>query len=282
MMKIAQISDTHFGTEIPAVLEALKVSLGNQKPDLIILSGDITQRARRHQFEKARHFIDSLPCRTLTIPGNHDLPLYDVLTRFTNPYRHYRRIFGEREFSDFQGQIGIVGLDATGPWRHKQGQLDPAHVESLLTTARETIGAYGTLIVAVHQPLLTAWREDRTEEMIGESKVAELFSRLRVDAVLSGHVHVPLICTSEKAYTTLPYAFVHSGAGTACSHRTREGKPNSYNLLQVKDGMITVERYDFSSVAGRFKRDETLSFLRTKKGWMFTGIEVTVLPPGSA
>lgn len=248
-MRIAQISDTHFGTDVEQVVAALKNSLREAKPDFLLLSGDITQRARKSQFIKAQRFLEELELPYRTIPGNHDIPLFDVVTRFTKPYRLYTEFFGAREFTHIHNGIAVIGLDATGPSRHKQGQLDLDHVSTLLTTARQKIGQDALLIVSVHQPLLTAWPEDRSEEMIDEEHVAKLFSSFHVDAVLSGHVHVPLICTSDKAYPELPYPFIHIGAGTATSHRTREGKPNSFNMIDLNNSQkyIQVRQYDYQS-----------------------------------
>lgn len=278
-MKIAHISDTHFGTDVEDVVTAISYSIKSAAPDLVIFSGDITQRARRHQFEAAKVFLKALNIKTLTVPGNHDLPLFDLVTRLTNPYRLYKQYFGAREFVEIHEDIAIVGLDATGPYRHKQGQLDLNHVTKVLTAARDKISESGILIVSVHQPLMTAWREDRTEEMIGEDKVANLFSRLRVDAVLSGHVHVPLICTTEKAYAHLPYAFIHSGAGTAVSYRVREGSPNSYNLLEVGKDAISITQQDYHEGSKAFKAGETFSFKRNAKGWLFMPFALNVHQP---
>jgi 3',5'-cyclic AMP phosphodiesterase CpdA len=267
MIRLAHISDTHFGTEIPAVVQALYNTLTSLKPDLLVLSGDITQRARRGQFSAARNFLEALAIPYLAIPGNHDIPLFDVFTRFTNPYRNYLKFFGNRECVRVVDNTAFVGLDATSPLRHKQGALNEEHVGKILADARQGAGPSGQIIVSVHQPLMTAWQEDRSEEMNEEGKVAELFARHQVDLVLSGHVHVPLICSSFKAYPDLPYSFVHSGAGTAISHRTREGKPNSFNFLEIGSTDILVAQYDYRAGSKSFIALEKNHFLREPQGW---------------
>ncbi len=264
-MKIAQISDTHFGTEIPEVVKALEASLQIIKPDFILLSGDVTQRARKSQFIKAREFLEGTRLPFKVIPGNHDIPLFDLLTRFTNPYRLYQQFFGARGFVYVESHIAVIGLDATGPERHKQGKLDPEHISALLTSARQKVGSEGFLIVSVHQPLLTAWTEDRPEEMIDAGLIAQIFARFHVDAVLSGHVHVPLICTSEKEYPNLPYPFIHVGAGTATSHRTREGKPNSFDVIELNqhEQRIQVTQFDYQEQSKAFALKEEKVFLKS-------------------
>lgn len=264
MITIAQISDTHFGTEVTDVVGALESSLKELNPDLVLLSGDITQRARKSQFMAAKKFLEATGKPYFTIPGNHDLPLFDIITRFTRPYRFYKDFFGKREFIHVQDNVALVGLDATHPWHHKMGSLNLPHVSRILTEARSKLEPKGLLLVSVHQPLLTAWREDRTEEMIGESKIANLFSEHGVDAVISGHVHVPLICLSDKAYPDLPRSFVHIGAGTAISHRTREGEPNSFNVIQADAAAATINvaQYDYSATTNGFEVIEQMTFAR--------------------
>src|SRR5690606_26580013 len=94
MTCVLHISDTHFGTEFPDVVEALVALARDQAPELVVLGGDITQRARRGQFEAAGRFVARLPAPVLAVPGNHDIPLFNLLARWRAPYGGYRRIFG--------------------------------------------------------------------------------------------------------------------------------------------------------------------------------------------
>lgn len=264
MITFAQISDTHFGTEVTDVVAALERCLKELNPDLILLSGDITQRARKSQFRAAKNFLEATGKPYFTIPGNHDLPLFDLITRFTRPYRFYKDFFGKREFIHVQNNVALVGLDATHPWHHKMGSLNLSHVSRILTDARKKLASKGLLLVSVHQPLLTAWKEDRSEEIIGERAIADLFSEHGVDAVISGHVHVPLICLSDKLYPDLQHPFVHIGAGTAVSHRTREGTPNSFNVIKADAAAATIEvfQYDYSATIDHFELFQHQIFTR--------------------
>lgn len=96
MSRVLQISDPHFGTEQPHVMQALLRLSSEQQPDVTLLSGDITQRARRAQFAAAREFIQQLPGPVLAVPGNHDIPLFNLVARWLNPYGNYRRAFGDQ------------------------------------------------------------------------------------------------------------------------------------------------------------------------------------------
>ncbi len=265
MTLIVQISDPHFGTEIPAVQQALLTYLRTMSPEFVIVSGDITQRARSSQFATARKFFDDVGAPFHAIPGNHDLPLFNLAARLINPYGNYKKAFGTREFFHRIKDVAIVGLDASTKFRHTRGRLIFQRARKDLAHAREMIGETGILLVAVHQPILTAWGEDRPEELLNSDSIANLFSDMRVDAILSGHVHVPLICTTDKAYPKLDRPFVHSGAGTAVSHRTREGKPNSFNSLKISENQIEVTLHQFA--AGGFAPVETHLFKRDANGW---------------
>lgn len=266
-MRIAQISDTHFGTEVPDVVAALTAALHALQPDVILLCGDITQRARAVQFAAARRFMDALPRAVpqLAIPGNHDLPLYNLVARAIAPYGNYARAFRDRE-TLWQGDgVAILALDATHPARHKDGALDADHLRARLAAARAACRAGGVLAVAFHQPLWTAWGEDKQQTLIGRHEAARLLAEARADLVLTGHVHVPLIETSAVSDPQLAWRFVMCGAGTAVSHRTRPGAPNSFNLVELGGDALRVARYDHG--AAGFAVHAERRFRRDAAGW---------------
>lgn len=230
MTRIVHISDTHFGTEVPDVVDALRAAIFAQAPDVVVLSGDITQRARASQFAAARRFCDSLKVPVMAVPGNHDIPLYHAFDRLVGPYRNYERYFGAREWFFQHAGIGIVGFDATSPFRHTRGKLTARKAENALRAAR-ALAPDAVLIAVVHQPVAVAWPEDTHEILIGAAEVAEVFARHRVAAVLSGHVHVPMLASSDSLFPSLAHTFLHSGAGTAVSFRVRPCAPNSFTVL---------------------------------------------------
>ncbi|MEO6369164.1 MAG: metallophosphoesterase, partial [Steroidobacteraceae bacterium] len=130
-VRVAHLSDPHFGTIVPAVRDALLADLLSQPPDLILVTGDITQRARREQFVQAREFFNALPpVPRLCLPGNHDLPLFDVLARAINPYEHYRWYIGkDLEPTYVDDRIAVLCIDATSRLRHKDGALRAEQIE---------------------------------------------------------------------------------------------------------------------------------------------------------
>jgi 3',5'-cyclic AMP phosphodiesterase CpdA len=268
-MRLAQVSDTHFGTERPAAVAALLATLAQLRPAAVILSGDVTQRARRAQFEAARQFVDALPAgaQRIVVPGNHDLPLFDLWRRFTAPYASYERWLGPRESLWQRDGVAVLALDATHPRRRKHGHVPPAHLQERLREARAACGPDGLLLVVAHQPLWTAWGADKRQTLIGRHETARLLSEARVDVVLSGHVHVPLLETSAASDPHLAWRFVLCGAGTAVSHRTRPRAPNSFNTLDLDPSgpALALTRYDW--IDQRFDVKEVRRFTRGAAGW---------------
>ena len=119
MSSLLQISDTHFGTEQPAVVEALTALASQQRPDLVVLSGDITQRARPVQFRAARALTDRLGLPLLAVPGNHDIPLFDLWTRLRRPYARYVAAFGDDlEPVHSSPELMVVCVNTRRAWRH--------------------------------------------------------------------------------------------------------------------------------------------------------------------
>lgn len=268
-MRLAHISDTHFGTERPEVLAGLLDALSALRPDVIVLSGDITQRARESQYAAARRFVDAWPrdSRRIIVPGNHDIPFFNFWRRFTAPYERYERTFGPRESLWCFNGGAILALDATHPRRRKDGYLPPAHLQERLDEAREACGPDGMLLVVAHQPLWTAWGEDKRQTLIDRAETARLLGGARADIVFSGHVHVPFIGTSAASDPLLSWRFVLCAAGTAISHRTRPHAPNSFNVLEldVTGRTLRVIRHDWTGKAFGVKESALLH--RAGNGW---------------
>lgn len=268
MKGIVHLSDTHFGTEVPPVVDALQRAVQALQPDLVVVSGDITQRARKAEFAAARAFLDQLPVpAVLVMPGNHDIPLFNVFARVLTPYRNFEKTFGARSGVWHGKGVSVIALDTTHPLRHTRGKLNigqlSRHAAALAPQGQDDI-----LIAAVHQPLQTSWMQDRSEVLLNTPEAAEAFSRQRVDLVLSGHVHVPIITSTRQVFPALGRHFILAGAGTAISHRIRPGAPNSFNLLRFPGhDRIHVEAYHFEDEDGDFMQKSRTCFTRDEHGW---------------
>jgi 3',5'-cyclic AMP phosphodiesterase CpdA len=272
MTILVHLSDTHFGTQVPAVVAAVQAAVMTIKPDIVTISGDITQRARPDEFRQAKQFLEGLAAHvTFVIPGNHDIPLFNIPLRLFNPYYHYSRVFGERDGVWCVDNIGLIGYNATSRWRHTRGLMLEADLVARIEQARSRLKPGALLIACAHQPLAVAWPEDAENRLINHAYVAEAFAKYGVDLVLSGHVHVPLIETSHRAFPALPRHFILSGAGTAVSCRTRPGAPNSFHVVEITRGAVSGIRLtlmEFDAVSQAFHSTLSRQFFSSPAGWV--------------
>jgi 3',5'-cyclic AMP phosphodiesterase CpdA len=254
MSVLLQISDTHFGTERLPVVEALVAFTKQQRPDVVLLSGDITQRARRAQFQAARAFVERLAVPVLAIPGNHDVPLVDVLARFTRPYGLYREAFGvELEPVHVSADLLVQCLNTTRWWRHTNGEISAGQIERV--AARVARAAPGQLrVIVVHQPVAVPQAGDVHNLVRGHAAAVQRWAEAGADLVMGGHIHLPYVTLLPG----LPRRLWSVQAGTAVSHRVRGGQLNSVNLLRwgrdAPRGRCVVEQWDCPAAGPAFVR----------------------------
>lgn len=255
MTLLLQISDTHFGTEQPAVVQALERLVHTLQPTGLILSGDITQRATSNQFDAARRFLDRLGIAVvMTVPGNHDIPMFSLADRLFSPYRRYFRAFGTGlepviDLPDCQ----VIGVNTTRWYRHQNGEVSPAQIERVARLLeRDT--QQKLRVVVVHQPVAVTRLGDRGNLLLGHEQAVDAWSQAGVDLILGGHLHLPFVIPLRGA-TRQAWCVQ---AGTAISSRTRNGAPNSLNLIhQIIDGperRCEVVQWDFMAATGEFEQ----------------------------
>lgn len=282
MTAIAHISDSHFGTVDERVRVALLEDLRTHSPNVVLLSGDITQRARRYQFGEAKAFIDALPAvPRLAIPGNHDIPLFDVLTRFTHPYRLYRRyISSELEPSYLDDEVVLLCLNSTRATRHKNGEISARQIER--TAKRLSEARQPFRVVVLHHPLAVTLGQDETNRVAGADQALESWIAAGADLFLGGHIHLPY-CVPVYSKRTGRAAVVLQ-AGTAISQRVRHGVPNSYNWIILEshphpnpppegEGIarrMRLERRDYDAATQRFHVGDVHEAVATHNGWSLT------------
>ncbi|MDB5885530.1 MAG: metallophosphoesterase [Polaromonas sp.] len=257
MTSLLQISDPHFGTAQPAVMQALRQFSMEQRPDVLVLSGDITQRAKVSQFAQARAFCDSLAIpQMLAIPGNHDVPLFNLYQRLFTPYARYLDAFGPLlESVVTTPLLQVIGVKTTRRWRHKNGEVSRAQVARVVAEL-ERASAAQLRIVVVHQPVHVMHAEDQHDRLRGWKPAVQAWSRAGADMVMGGHIHLPSLCDLSARVDGLARRLWCVQAGTALSSRVRADIPNSINLVRY-DGLAhpptcCLERWDFQSAPGRF------------------------------
>jgi 3',5'-cyclic AMP phosphodiesterase CpdA len=253
MTVLLQISDPHFGTERTPVAEALGVLCRRMQPDLLVLSGDITQRARRDQFRRARAWVDSLGAPVLAIPGNHDLPLFGMVERLRDPYARHREAFGDLlEPVHASAELLVIGVNTTRWYRHKNGEVCARQIERVAVQLAQAQPGQLRLVVA-HHPIAVQTADESHNLMCGHANALRSWAAAGADLVMGGHIHLPYV----MALPGLARPVWAVQAGTAISRRVRDGRPNSVNLLRWGTGATTghciIEQWDFEPLACSFK-----------------------------
>lgn len=247
MTRIFHISDIHFGLEDRRALDWVAQCISREKPDAVAITGDLTMRARHREFSAACHWIKSLDVPVTVEVGNHDLPYFNLIERFTDPYRRFRSIEGvlERELPIPGAKIVPLKTTARAQFRlnWSKGTVGKAALAQTLA-AIDALPAGTRAIVACHHPLVEAGTRGKALTWGGNHALAELAKR-NVLAVLSGHVHdaFDLIHPTPNG----PVRMI--GAGTL-SQRVRSTPP-SFNELTFEGERITVRVRNLEHVPTR-------------------------------
>lgn len=245
-LRIAHLSDPHFGTILPGTKEGLLASLAELKPELILITGDITQRARRSQFRDAKAFTHQLrPVPIIAVPGNHDIPLYNLFARLFNPYRGFKKLFKDQLEKDFvHGDVSVTGLNSTSRWRHVQGRFDLARLERRL---RQKPRGTKVHIACFHHPMDCRKPQDEKNLLKDREAAIKIFDQSGVDLLIGGHIHDPYVSLSKVRFPDTRRNMIIGVAGTCLSWRIRPGAPNSFHLIDVDTSAsprLVISRHD--------------------------------------
>jgi 3',5'-cyclic AMP phosphodiesterase CpdA len=242
MARLVQLSDLHFGAHDDRLVEAVERSINSLAPDLVVISGDFTQRARTEQFAEACRFLKRLQKsghEVLGVPGNHDVPLYDVLRRFLSPLSRYRRFIDDSlcPFVELPG-IAVLGINTARSLTFKDGRINQDQVEFIRNTfARTSTGLFRILVT--HHPLFALKVGEKMTPAIGRQGLAlDAVQDAGVDLLLAGHNHQAETHWASDLVTRAGGALVVQ-AGTATSTRVRDQK-QSFNTIDVGEQSVTV------------------------------------------
>ena len=227
MPVIVHLSDLHFGAHSEDLGESLLTDVAAQEPDLVVVSGDLTQRARPDQFDQARTFLDRMPGPLLTVPGNHDLPLWNIPRRLlsqTRRYEHYITADLDPVFA--LPNMVVVGLDTMPVWRWKAGHASPRQAE-IIRDAFENAPVDAWRILVTHHPVLPV----ECSGFFGRQLLINACAETGAAVLLSGHTHVASV-SSVPAGGPGERSVLAVVCGTTISRRTR-GSPNTYGVLHL-------------------------------------------------
>lgn len=251
MRTLVHLSDLHFGRVDQALIRPLIDQVRKIGPDLVAISGDLTQRALRTQFKQAREFLDALPSPQIVVPGNHDVPLHNVLTRAFAPLQKYRRYITddlEPFFAD--AEIAVLGLNTARSLTIKNGRINLDQLQRVRVRLAQ-LAAGITRIVVTHHPLDLP-QDHSVQDLVGRARMAmATFAECGIDLLLAGHIHVGSAGNTAARYGIAGHAALVVQAGTATSTRGR-GQANSFNVIRIARPEILVERWVWSSPIGAF------------------------------
>lgn len=250
MRTIVQLSDLHFGAILEPTPSAVVQLVTALSPDLVVVSGDLTQRARTSEYLAARAFLDRLPSPQLVVPGNHDIPLYDVVRRFASPLGRYRRHITHDLaplYSD--DEVVVVGINTARSLTFKGGAISQQQLDAAVAIF-SAAPASSARILVTHHPFNIPPHLSGVNVVRNAKRAIHALARYNVDLFISGHIHL-VHATSAAEY--LPgYNATIIQAGSATSTRAR-GEPNSLFVYRVEPTHIRCETYVWQSAAREFR-----------------------------
>jgi 3',5'-cyclic AMP phosphodiesterase CpdA len=243
-------SDLHFGRpHDPVAAEAFLAAAQRIRPDLVVLSGDFTQRAKVSEFEAARGYLDRFsPLPVVVTPGNHDVPLYRVGERLLDPFRNYRQfIHSELDTVTRVPGATVVSLNTAAPRQAIVNGRIRKHQLAFARAAFEAAPEGDTRVVVAHHHLAPAPDYEGDSPLPGSRRILDAFKGMGVELVLGGHLHRAYIGNSLDVYPgadrTRGIVMVQSGTTTSHRGRARERAKNSFNVVQVSGEEIRITHW---------------------------------------
>ena len=267
MRTIIHISDIHFGRADYAIAERAREKINEIAPDLVIVSGDLTQRARSAQFLEAKTFLDSLPQPQIVVPGNHDIPMHNPFARFVTPLEKYKKyITGDLEPFFMDEEIAVIGINTARSLTVKDGRINNKQIAAV----RERMCSLDDKILkalVTHHPFDLPEGFDESDIVDNADRAMPQLADCGADVFFSGHLHVSHIAHTANRYKlpTGRNALVIQ-AGTATSTRGR-GEANSFNVIEFEHPRLIVKRFECENSEKGFTEAQSEEFAQDEKGW---------------
>jgi 3',5'-cyclic AMP phosphodiesterase CpdA len=267
MRRIVHLSDIHFGSVDLDVAECAAEKINTLSPDVVVVSGDLTQRARSEEFRAARAFLDELPHPQIVVPGNHDIPLYNVYHRFAKPLDKFRRYITDDLTPSFvDDELAIVGINTARAFTIKGGRINRRQVAGIRDKLCE-LQASMLKVIVTHHPFELPEGFDKQDLVGRAAKMMPAIADCGADVFLAGHLHSSHILSTAKRYKLdNGLAALVIQAGTATSTRAR-GEAHSFNVIEFEHPTITVKRLECQSLDMGFREAETRRYDHGPNGW---------------
>ena len=281
MARLIHLSDLHFGAHDPRLVDAVAERVDEDKPDLVVISGDFTQRARTEQFKEACEFLDRLREAghdVLAVPGNHDVPLYDVFRRFLSPLTRYKRYIDESlcPFHELPG-VSLLGINTARSLTFKDGRISHEQIQFIRETFERT-DPNSLRILVTHHPLfeLPVGETGDVTPAAGRSELAlDAAADAGVDMLLAGHHHTASTHSARDLVTRAGPALVVQ-AGTATSTRIRD-EEQSFNRIDIDGDSVTLTLQTWNE--DRFESGSSQRFELEDDHWRAAGAESSLDEP---
>lgn len=265
MRRIVHLSDLHFGRVDKALIDPLLSAVSGLKPDLTVVSGDLTQRARHRQFAAARAFLARLPGEVLCIPGNHDTPLDNLPVRLLTPFGRYRRFINRELEPVYRDDVMVVaGVNTVNRFSWQRGRIGRRRLSRL--SQRIAHGAQPLRIAVLHHPLEHG-PETPKRLMRGAGRTLDALSESGANLVLSGHLHFAEARPFQAAPDLL---FVQ--AGTGLSTRLRHGQPNTFNVLDYAGENLDITTWEAADAVRCFRPSAHARWRHGADGWHMSSV----------
>jgi 3',5'-cyclic AMP phosphodiesterase CpdA len=264
MRQIAHISDLHFGTEDPLVARGLLKELAALSPHLVAVSGDLTQRARKSEFIAARAFLNELARPIVVVPGNHDIPLYNLLARFSWPLAGYEKFITSDLHPSYRDEEMVVaGANTARSNTWKNGRISLKQIERL----REQFDSAATVplkVLVAHHPFIPH-EQDGGAALVGRLPLAlQMLEECGCDLILAGHLHRAYSGNQAAYHVQRKRSILIAQAGTGISRR-RRNEPNTYNYIEYHADQLRLEVRGWQGE--RFETIAVKQFQRHDDGW---------------
>lgn len=270
MRRVVHISDLHFGNNDESLLAPLQEAISEISPHALVVSGDLVEHATQDEFRRAKAFLASLPTPQIVVPGNHDLPFYNLIERALLGLGRYRRFISSDTSPIYRDEeIAIVGANTSRVWPIRGGSISSAQL-SKLSAEFSSFPESLTRVLVTHHPFdLPPSQQSRL--IVGHARRAIACLAPVIDVLLAGHIHLSSTGSTAVRYQTQGHALAFVQAGTAVSRRDK-GEKNSFNSLRLGVGRsaekaAVVERYSWVVERSRFERQNTIEYAVGKEGW---------------